>query len=248
MPTPPSEDGREAGARGIAAAGDPELRARGRGSTARLPARNVEDVLLAQELALIAVDPVSGRHALGVRDNLNACLAGLLVVEAQLEDRPASSLLDAAAEVRADAGPKLKPVLSAMSRGLTRRLGMGTWDAVIAGLVERGVLAPSTGGLRPGNPVVDRATRAEIVERLRIAAAGDDPLDVRTAVLLSMTGPAHLLQLVAPGRSGRKHARRRIDHALDATAVQPVAESVRKVLAEAAAAVAVTAAVFASSG
>jgi len=68
---------------------------------------------------------------------------------------------------------------------------------------------------------------------------------------LSMVGPAQLLELVAPDRAGRKHARRRIDHALDATSLQPVAESVRKVLAEAAAAVAssvaVTAAVAASS-
>ena len=53
-----------------------------------------------------------------------------------------------------------------------------------------------------------------------------------------MTGPAQLLELVAPGRDARKHARRRIDHALDATSLHPVAESVRKVLADAAAAVA----------
>ena len=58
-----------------------------------------------------------------------------------------------------------------------------------------------------------------------------------------MTGPAQLLELVAPDRSGRKHARRRIDHALDATSMQPIAESVRKVLADAAAAAAAAAAV-----
>lgn len=198
-------------------------------------------MLLAEELALIAVDPDSGRHALGVRDNLNACLAGLLVVELHLEDRPRSPLLDAAAEVHAAAGPKLEPVLSAMDRGLNRRLGRGTWHAVIAGLVDAGVLAPSTGGLRPGNPVLDLPARDAIVQRLRAIAACDDPIDVRSAVLLSMTGPAQLLELVAPERSARRHARRRIDHALDATSTQPVATAVRKVLADAAAAVAVTA-------
>jgi hypothetical protein len=62
-------------------------------------------------------------------------------------------------------------------------------------------------------------------------------MDARTAVLLSMTGPAQLLEVVAPDRRGRKHARQRIDHALEATSLQPVAESVRKVLADAAAAV-----------
>ena len=34
-------------------------------------------MLLAEELALIALDPDSGRHAMGIRDKLNACLAGL---------------------------------------------------------------------------------------------------------------------------------------------------------------------------
>src|SRR6185503_11286889 len=113
------------------------------------------------------------------------------------------------------------------SRGLARRIGMGTWDAVIAELVAAGAVAESGGGVRPRNQVLDHEHRDAIVSRLRVAAAGDDPLEVRTAVLLSMTGPARLLELVAPDRSTRKHARRRIDHALDATSLQPIAGSVR---------------------
>ena len=208
---------------------------------------NVGVVLLAEELALIALDPDSGRHALGIRDNLNACLAGLLVVELHLDDRPESQLLTAASEVVAEAGPKTKAVLSAMSGGLDRLLGMGTWDAVVAGLVEGGVVAPSSGGLWPRHQVIDRAARDAVIERLRAAAASDDPLDARTASLLSMTGPAQLLELVAPDRAARKHARRRIDHALDATSLQPISASVRKVLADAAAAAAVAASVAATS-
>ena len=199
-------------------------------------------MLLAAELALIAIDPGSGRHTLGSRDNLNACLAGLLVVELHLEDRPESDLLTAAGEVLAEAGPKTKSVLSAMSRGLDRRVGMGTWDAVVAELVEAGVVAPTSGGIRPRNEVVDRAARDAVVQRLRLAAAGDEPLDARVR---AMTGPAQLLELVAPDRSARQHARRRIDHALDATSLQPIAESVRKVLADAAAAAAAAASVAA---
>src|SRR5262245_18237987 len=129
-------------------------------------------MLLAEELALIALDPDSGRHALGTRDNLNACLAGLLVAELQVEDRPESPLLSAAAEVVAEAGPKPKAVLSAMRRGLQRRLAMGTWDAVVAGLAEAGVVAPSTGGRRPRSAVTDRAAREAIVARLRVSASG----------------------------------------------------------------------------
>jgi hypothetical protein len=204
-------------------------------------------MLLAEELALVAIDPKSGRHALGTRDNLNACLAGLLVTELHLDDRPHSDLLTAAAEVVADAGPKMKAVLSAMSRGLDRRVGMHTWDAVVNGLVAAGVLAPASGGLWSRNDVIDTAARDAIVERLRSAAAGDEPMEPRTAALLAMTGPAQLLEVVAPDRAGRKHARRRIDHALDATSLQPIAESVRKVLAEAAAAAAVAASVAATT-
>ena len=95
--------------------------------------------------------------------------------------------------------------------------------------------------------MIDRAARDAVVQRLRSAAAGDEPLDARAASLLAMTGPAQLLELVAPDRSTRKHARRRIDHALDATSLQPIAESVRKVLADAAAAAAVAASVAATT-
>jgi hypothetical protein len=86
--------------------------------------------------------------------------------------------------------------------------------------------------LRPRHDVIDRAGREAIVSRLWLAALGDDPLDVRTAVLLSMIGPAQLLELVAPDRAGRKHARRRIDHALDATSLQPITWDQGKELAK----------------
>jgi hypothetical protein len=42
-------------------------------------------VLPAEELALAAIHPESGRHALGVRSQPNACLAGLLVAELLLD-------------------------------------------------------------------------------------------------------------------------------------------------------------------
>ncbi len=65
-----------------------------------------------------------------------------------------------------------------------------------------------------------------------------------------MTGPAYLLEVVAPERHDRRHARDRIDHALDTTDLDPVGKAVRRLLAEAAAAaaVAVTAVVATSGG
>jgi hypothetical protein len=180
-------------------------------------------VLLAEELVLVAMRPETGRHRRGYRSQLNACLAGLLVGELQLDPGASSSspLLAAAAEVAAEKGPKLTSVLSHMDRGLQRRLGLGTWDAVVAGVA----------------PYV--RARGAVVAWLREAAAGDGPVDLRTALLLSMTGPANLLEVVAPGREGRRQARRRIDHAVDGTPLEPVAKAVRKVIADAVAAAAV---------
>ena len=211
-------------------------------------------MLLAEELALVAIDDDSGRPALGTRDQLNACLAGLLIAELVLEGvaapgdkngtvvltgTPASSqVLSAAADVIAEKGPKVKAALSHMSRGLDQRLGSGTWDAVVGGLETAGDVGPEEGAILHRRHVLDREARNEIVDRLRAAAASDEPLDARTAVLLSMTGPAALLEVVAPDRGGRKHARRRIDHALDATDLQPIGDLVRRVLADAAAAAA----------
>jgi hypothetical protein len=215
-------------------------------------------MLLAEELALVAIDPESGRHPLGIRDQLNACLAGLLVAELVLDEKvregekkatvvladgaaPASPLLGAAAGVIEEKGPKLKSILAHMSRGLNQRVGAGTWDAVVGELETKGVVRSERHGLRTRYEVIDRPVQDEVRARLRAAAAGDEPLDVRTALVLSMTGPANLLEVVAPDRGTRRHARRRIDHALDASELQPVGEVVRRVLAEAAAVVAIAA-------
>lgn len=208
-------------------------------------------MLLFEELALVAINPASGRHALGVGERLNACLAGLLLAELLLEgaarpesdrdDRielvdgpaPASAPLAAAAGVVAEKGPKIKAVLSGMDRGLHHQLGTGTWPSAVAGLVAAGVLAPTVGGLRPNNDILDTAAQDAVVERLQAAAAGDEPLDARTAVLLAMTGPANLLEVVAPERRTRRHARRRIDDALDRTDLKAITKIVKRLITEA---------------
>jgi hypothetical protein len=68
-----------------------------------------------------------------------------------------------------------------------------------------------------------------VVERVRAAAAADGPVDERTAVLLALSGPAHLLEVVAPDGATRKHARRRIDGAAE---LVPAAEAVKVALEE----------------
>jgi Golgi phosphoprotein 3 (GPP34) len=216
-------------------------------------------MLLAEEFALVAINPKTGRHALGMRSQVNACLAGLLLGELALAGvvapgtpkatlvpveavPPAEPLLAAAADVVRERGPKIKAVLSHMDRGLGKRLDTGTWDSIVDALAGRGFIVVRTSGSHHRLTVPGEDLRFEIVERLRAAAAGDDPLDPRTALLLSMTGPGHLLEVVSPNRAGRKHARRRIDDALDDIELRAVGDTVRAILAEAAAVIAATAA------
>src|SRR5437588_8574779 len=140
-------------------------------------------MLIAEELALVAMNPLGKGPGLGMRRPLNACLAGLLLGDLVLEGVaalhpkdtivmvPGASLdegmLTGAAYVVAGKGPKIKAVLSDMDRGLRKYAGQGTWDAVVAGLPE------------------GAAGRDEVLERLRAAAAGDEQIDPRTALLLS---------------------------------------------------------------
>lgn len=191
---------------------------------------------------------------MGQRSALNACLAGLLLADLVLDDvvqpadranrmvvtgraEPRTKVLAAATAVLIEKGPKIRAVLSHMDRGLTHHLGLGTWDATMAGLVDEGVVAASSGGLRPHHDVVGLHVRDSVVAALRVAAAGDTELDLRTAALLSMVGPARLFEVVAPTRATRRHARERIDHAVDATVLGPVGEMVRRLIAAADAAV-----------
>jgi hypothetical protein len=189
-------------------------------------------MLMAEELALVAMNPLKRRPELGTRQQLNACLAGLLLGDLVMKgaaalhstDRivlllpvasPASGTLAGAAQVVVEKGPKIKAILSGMDRGLHRHLGRGTWDAVVAGLSE-GV-----------------AGQREAIERLRAAAASDDPVDRRTALVLSMTGPAHLLELLAPRHgAARRHARDRIDHVTDGSPYEAISRAVRKIIAQ----------------
>ena len=198
----------------------------------------------------MAIDPSSGHHPLGLRGELNACLAGLLLAEllldgvvkpADRQDRvvvtgrvePRTKVFAAATAVVIEKGPKIKGILSHMDKGLGRLIGLGTWDATVASLVDAGVLAEKRRGIRVHNDVLQPFVRDAIIAALRVAAAGQAALEQRTAVLLSMTGPAHLLEVVAPNRSLRRHARDRIDHAVDGTALEPIGKVVRRLISDA---------------
>ena len=129
--------------------------------------------------------------------------------------------------------------------GLSRRIG-GSRDRVVDRLVDTSVLGrdrPSI--LRPArHTVIDTATHQAVLEQVRAAATGQVPVPPDVAVVLALAGPCRLLERVAPDRSTRREAKKRIARA---TAETPFAPGVAKIVDELIAAVAATAASIAAA-
>jgi hypothetical protein len=218
---------------------------------------SVHGVLIAEMLLLVAVND-KGRVPFGTDSFVDIGLTGALLAELAIDGRltiaedgtvragdarPGDVLLgDAYDAVREHLeGRKAKRVIG----GLSRRIG-GSRRRVVDRLVEGGVLGrdrPSA--FRPTrHPVLDRAARQAVVDQVRAAAMGEGPVRPDVAVVLALTGPCRLLERVAPERSTRGEAKRRIARA---TAETPFAPTVAKVVDELIAAVAATATTIAAS-
>lgn len=182
-------------------------------------------MLIAEELVLLALEP-DGTNARGATNQplVAVAVTGALVSELVLDDHVR---LDDDGRIRLSGTwpdhPLLRQVLENVAplegKRLKHRLDSirhSGWSEVVDGMVDAGILGREREGLHPTrHPPVDPAAHAEVVERVRAAAAGDGPLDERTAVLLALSGPSHLLEVVAPDRATRKHARQRIDGAAE---------------------------------
>lgn len=219
------------------------------------PVRTTETettVLLADELLLLALDPEKGRPVNSSREPLKVCLCGALVAELGLDGHvalqgkrfevtgsvpPAGILREASDVLTSSKGRRAADQL----RRLDKALG-GIWKRIVDAQVDQGVLGRRQDRVVlwsvTRHPVLRTDLRDEVVGRMRSAAAGDGPLDPHTAVVLALSGPARLLEVVAPDRP-RAKAKRRIEEATDMT---PVAPAVKKVIAEVQAAAAVAAA------
>jgi hypothetical protein len=130
-------------------------------------------------------------------------------------------------------------------RGLSRRVG-GSRDRVVDRLAGTGVLGrdrPSM--LRPTqHPVIDTATHQAVLAQVRAAATGLGPVAPDVAVVLALAGPCRLLERIAPDRSTRSQAKKRIARA---TADTPFAPGVAQIVDELIAAVAATATTIAAA-
>ncbi len=196
-------------------------------------------MLIAEELLLIAIDPRSGRIPIGSREYLTVGLAGALLAELALDHHLDRRDRDVRPSITSGAAPA-DPLLAQILSGLTDRgpqrpttalkdVAGGVWDQLVDRLVAADVLGRErTSALTTTrHRVLDLAVHAAILTAARHAAATDEPLEPREAVVLALVGPCRLLERVAPNRSDRRHARARI---AEATELAPFGPAVEKVI------------------
>lgn len=215
-------------------------------------------MLLAEELLLLALHPQGGTPVNSSRSALGVALAGTLVAELALlgavtEDgrRLAPSGPPPAHPLLADVHQQLGMIRGRRAADQVKHLDKaigGGWQRLVDPLADAGVLGRRRDRVLlvhvTHHPVLRLDLRDEVVGRLQAAATGDALLDPRTATVLAMSGPARLLEVVAPARADRRHARRRI---AQATELAPLAAIVKKIIDEAAAAAAAGAAMVATT-
>ncbi len=198
---------------------------------------------LAEQLALVVIDPDSGRPEVPTKDGLlrglTEVLLGQLVLDGFLElgageelvvtshRRPESTLLVSVIEVVQEHGPGAKPVIVRLIRGIGEHRSHGTWDAVVERLVANQEVEPGKGFLHEHHVVDDLEGRAAVVDRLRAALTGDGDLDAETALLAHGAAVAGLVKHLVDG-DAHKAASERAEHALDGTPLEPISHLVRK--------------------
>lgn len=195
-------------------------------------------VLLAEEFVLLSLDH-DGRPARGKSNQPAAAVGvtGALITELVQDGhvdvadgrirltgtRPANQLLAQVLDnLATHEGKKLKSRL-----GSVKHSG---WTEVVDAMVARGVIGREKKPRRTTrHPVSDQSAQASLLAEVRAVATGDGPMAPRIATLLTLAGPSHLLEVVAPARSDRAKAKKRIAEAAKqapaAAAVKHVVES-----------------------
>ena len=169
-------------------------------------------MLLAEELLLLAIHPARGRVVRRGRQHLVVGLAGALVAELVLDGAVELDGKRFAVRGPAPADPLLARVHAELASGggrrttdqlarLDRRTG-GLRTQVVDRLVATGVLGRRVDRVLlrqvTRHPVLRPLEHRALLRRVQAAATGDGPLDGRTAVLLALSGPVRLLEVVGP--------------------------------------------------
>jgi len=204
------------------------------------------DMLIAEEFVLLVLAP-DGRLARGViyqsavAIGVTAALVTELALDGHIElgdgrihltgTRPADPLLAQVLDSTAShEGKKLKRRLASITRA--------GWTEVVDRMISSGVLGRDESRLRPTrHPVTDHVAHAQLLADVRSAAKGSGALDPRMATLLALAGPCQQLEVVAPERSDRAAAKKRIDGAADQVPAAGAAKAAIEAAQAAAAAV-----------
>ena len=206
-------------------------------------------MLLAEAFVLLALD-ADGSPARGAANHSAAAIGVTAALVTELAQQGHLDLSDGRIHLSGSRPqhPMLVQALDNLAphegKSLKRRLGsvkQAGWNEVVDAMVDQGVLGRVKRGLRATrHPVVNPAAQAAILTDVRAAAAGEGPMAPRTAALLALAGPSQLLEVVAPERTTRAHARRRIAQAAEqvpaAAAVKYVIDSMHATIAAASAA------------
>ncbi len=196
-------------------------------------------MILAEEFVLLALD-ADGRVAQGMSNQPAAAVGVTGALLTELAQQGHVDLTDG--RIRLAGSTPSHPVLASVlenlvphdGKKLKNRLGSvrhAGWSEVVDAMVANGVLGREKHPLHPTrHPASDPAAHQALIEEMRAAATGDDPLDARTATLLALAGPCQMLEVVAPDRSDRPTAKRRIAEAAEqvpaAAAVKYVVDTV----------------------
>jgi hypothetical protein len=193
-------------------------------------------VLLAESFVLLALDP-DGRPARGHSNQSSAAVGvtGALITELSQQGHLDLSdgrihltgttpthplLLQALDNVRKYEGKTLKRRLSSIKHS--------GWSEVVDLMIHEGKLGRKKEALHfARHPVLCPGEQQQVLERVRAAATSDEPMDDQTAALLALAGPGQMLEVVAPHRSDRKMAKRRIKEAAERV---PAAQAVKYVV------------------
>lgn len=187
-------------------------------------------MLLAEDLVLLALDPERGIETHSSGPYVAAAVPGALLLELALDGLVTFDGTRFVGTGLTTTDPLLAETVPATAHGKRARNQLHDIDRALQGarhrVVDRLVDAEVIGRVRKGSlsstthPVLRRDLRDELVGRLQEAAAGDGEIEPRTALVLALSGPLRLLEVVAP-LPPRKHARRRIDHALEHVTLDP---------------------------
>ena len=209
----------------------------------------ITPMLLAEAFVLLALDP-DGSPARGASNQPAAAIGVTAALVTELVQQGHIDLTDGRIHVTGSR-PEHPVLIRALDnlaphegRKLKARLGSvrhAGWKEVVDAMVEQGVLGRVRRRMRATrHPVLDGAVQAAVLTEVRAAAAFEQLAGSRTAALLALAGPSQLLEVVAPERAGRAHARQRIAQAAEqvpaAAAVKYVIDSMHAVTAGAAAA------------